>query len=174
MTAPCQITSCPFQQSAIKPTVATSIIQQSRPIACASQAMGKMMADRPKTNRIFAMFDPTTLPTAICGVPLITASRLTTNSGDEVPKATIVSPITRGGTDSSCASATAPRTRDSAPIRSNTRPLATIRYVIYRVHRRLPRVGSGTATHRVWNIYIYMSGSRLKRCLYFGCPEGFG
>ena len=55
------------------------------------------MADRPKTKSIFAIFDPTTLPTAISGAPLITVSRLTTNSGDEVPKETMVSPITRGG-----------------------------------------------------------------------------
>ena len=144
MMAPCQFNICPFQHRATKAKEVANMMAPSRRTALTSQTMGKMIAGKPSTSRILAMFEPTTLPTAISGAPLNTASKLTTNSGEEVPQATTVRPITRGGTDSRCARVTAPRTNTSPPIRSSTKPPATIRYVMPRLHRWLPYQDSHT------------------------------
>jgi hypothetical protein len=48
----------------------------------------------PRTSPTLAIFDPTTLPTAIVVDPSSEAARLTTNSGNDVPNATTVKPIT--------------------------------------------------------------------------------
>ena len=69
-------------------------------------------------RNIFAILLPTTLPRAISLFHCRLASKLTTSSGIEVPKATIVRPITRLEIPSFFASDEAPRTRISAhPIR---------------------------------------------------------
>ncbi len=57
---------------------------------------GNINALKPITNPTLAIFDPTTLPMAIDEVSLTAAARLTTISGSDVPKATIVNPITSG------------------------------------------------------------------------------
>jgi hypothetical protein len=51
------------------------------------------MVVMPNTRRIFEILLPTTFPRAISGCPCIAACKLTSNSGAEVPKATIVSPM---------------------------------------------------------------------------------
>ena len=52
------------------------------------------IAISPKTSPIFAIFEPTTLLTAMDGEPLIAALMLTISSGNEVAKETTVIPIT--------------------------------------------------------------------------------
>jgi hypothetical protein len=71
---------------------------------------------------MFAVFDPTTLPTAMPGELLSAAVTLVTNSGVEVPNPTNVKPINKGETPKDLAEATAPRTSNSPPTRSNTKP----------------------------------------------------
>ena len=53
---------------------------------------------KPKTNRILAILDPTTLPIAKPGEPLNVAFMATINSGADVPKATTVSDTSRAET----------------------------------------------------------------------------
>lgn len=78
--------------------------------------VSKLVAQR--MRRIFAILLPTTFPRAISLFSCILAKRLTISSGIEVPKATIVRPITRLEMPSFFASEEAPRTRISAqPIR---------------------------------------------------------
>jgi hypothetical protein len=54
-------------------------------------------------------------PTAISLLPFIAAVKLTTSSGSDVPKATIVRPMIRVETPNFFAMEEAPRTRMSAP-----------------------------------------------------------
>ena len=53
-----------------------------------------IMAVKPRTKPIFAMFDPITLFIAMDDEPFIAAFRLTKSSGSEVANATTVIPIT--------------------------------------------------------------------------------
>ena len=57
-------------------------------------AMGAKAAETPTISIVLKMLLPTTLPTARSGVPFIADTRLTKNSGIDVPIATTVSPIT--------------------------------------------------------------------------------
>jgi len=50
----------------------------------------------PKTKQIFATLEPTTLPITISDSPANTAATDAANSGKDVPKATIVTPIING------------------------------------------------------------------------------
>lgn len=75
-------------------------------------SVSKLVAQRIK--RIFAVLLQTTFQRAISLFSLILARRLTISSGIEVPKATIVSPITRLDIPSFFAREDAPRTRISA------------------------------------------------------------
>lgn len=79
-----------------KITPEINITGQLRFMVCSATGIGKIITVRAKTRAMFAMFDPITLPSAISGCPVIAESRLTISSGAEVPKATTVSPITRG------------------------------------------------------------------------------
>ena len=71
-------------------------------------------------SNVFMMLLPTTLPTARSGVPLMAETRLTKNSGIDVPMATTVSPMTICGMFMRCASATAPSVMRSAPQSTKT------------------------------------------------------
>ena len=55
---------------------------------------GKTSELNPRTSPTLAILDPITLPTAIVDDPSSAAARLTTNSGNDVPNATTVKPIT--------------------------------------------------------------------------------
>ncbi len=68
------------------------------------------------------MLLPTTLPTARSPLPASAASTETAISGALVPKATTVSPTTRGEMPRVSASREAPRTRNSAPAVRQARP----------------------------------------------------
>ena len=73
------------------------------------------MAATPTISIEFMVLEPTTLPTAISGVPSMADARLTKSSGAEVPTATIVRPIIISGTFIRRAKAEAPVVRMSAP-----------------------------------------------------------
>ena len=76
---------------------------------------------------MLAMFEPTTLPSAMPGAPAKAALREVTSSGIEVPKPTIVSPISRGDSPIRAASATAPRTSRSPPAKRRASPATRAR-----------------------------------------------
>ena len=86
---------------------------------------GTMAAVQPRINRTLKMFDPTTLPIARSGLPLKAESTLTVSSGAEVPKATIVRPITKFEMRNRLATAAAPSVRALAPTRISTNPMTT-------------------------------------------------
>ena len=86
---------------------------------------GMIAAVTPRIKRTLKMFDPTTLPMAKSGLPLRAESTLTVSSGAEVPKATIVSPITRFEMRNRLATAAAPSVRALAPTRISTSPMTT-------------------------------------------------
>jgi len=73
-------------------------------------------------SRMLAIFEPTTLPTAMPGEPESDACTLVTSSGVEVPKPTKVRPISSGETPSRSAICTAPRTSISPPAASSASP----------------------------------------------------
>ncbi len=54
------------------------------------------MEATPKIRKIFMMLEPSILPMAKSLLPFKEANTLMTNSGNEVPKATTVRPITKG------------------------------------------------------------------------------
>ena len=54
---------------------------------------GAITAHTPKINRVLEILEPIILPKAMPELPLTLAKVLMTNSGAEVPKATIVKPI---------------------------------------------------------------------------------
>ena len=58
--------------------------------------MGRIRDVMASTSRMFDIFDPITLYTARSVCPLTAPVRLTSNSGADVPMATIVRPITKG------------------------------------------------------------------------------
>ena len=64
---------------------------------------------------MFAMLEPTTLPSAIPELPLSEAVTVTTSSGRLVPNATTVSPITAGAIPKERARAEDPFTKSAAP-----------------------------------------------------------
>lgn len=73
------------------------------------------------------MFEPTTFPTAIPGLPSSDARTETTSSGMDVPAATMVRPTRAGATRASRASPLAPRIKASPPSTSSARPATTMR-----------------------------------------------
>lgn len=56
---------------------------------------GSKIAVKPNTNAILEILEPTTLPMEISGLPDNAASKLTNNSGADVPKETTVTPTTK-------------------------------------------------------------------------------
>ena len=77
--------------------------------------MGVNIEVIPKTNPIFAILDPTTLPTTIPDSPFKIAIILTISSGRLVPNATNVMPTTMGGILNFDAIDLLPKIRKSAP-----------------------------------------------------------
>ena len=87
--------------------------------------MGNTRAATPTMSNVLKILLPTTFPTAKSGVPLRAETKLTQNSGIEVPMATIVNPITICDTFIRSASETAPSVRRSAPHKTSTTPAKT-------------------------------------------------
>ncbi len=79
-------------------------------------------AGTPRTSRILAVFDPTTLPKARPGLPSSTALTEISNSGADVPKATIVRLTINAGMPTRRLRFTAPLTSASPPRSRITRP----------------------------------------------------
>ena len=77
------------------------------------------------------MLLPMILPKAMSFAPLKDAKTLTTNSGAEVPKATIVSPMTNSEILNRFAREEEPVTNQSAPLISKTKPTTNKRILIY-------------------------------------------
>ncbi len=65
----------------------------------------------PNISKIFAMLLPRIFPNAMSPLPLTAAMMFTISSGIEVPKATIVNPITNVGIPNFLASDEEPSTR---------------------------------------------------------------
>jgi hypothetical protein len=82
----------------------------------------KSAAGRPTATSRLKGFEPSTLPTAKAGAPLIAAKTETASSGAEVPKATTVRPITSGETPTRRARPVAPSMRESPPWARAARP----------------------------------------------------
>lgn len=74
---------------------------------------GNKIAVKPSTRAIFAIFEPTTFPMEISGLPFRAAFRLTKSSGADVPKETTVTPTTNVEILKCDAKATPPFTRRS-------------------------------------------------------------
>ena len=75
---------------------------------------------------MLAILEPSTLPIAIPELPLIAEIILTSNSGADVPKATIVIPITSGDMRYLRARATPPSTSQSPPKKSIANPASNL------------------------------------------------
>jgi hypothetical protein len=93
---------------------------------------GAIIAEIPSITSIFTILLPTTFPIVSSELPLIEAKTFTISSGAEVPKATIVSPITICEILNVSASEDAPSTRKSAPLinKKNPKTKSTISNVI--------------------------------------------
>ena len=116
----------PFQPIAATVTVApnkTGISQRSRR---GFTSIGRITAASPRTSATLVMFEPNTLPTARSPEPSIPATRLTTNSGADVPRATTVAPTITGESPKPIARREAVHTRSNAPVSRTPRP-ATVR-----------------------------------------------
>ena len=84
--------------------------------------MGHTTAERPTIISVLKRLLPTMLPILIAGAPWMLAKRLTMNSGSEVPKATMVRPMTISGILKRRASATEPSVSLSAPTSTKAAP----------------------------------------------------
>lgn len=91
----------------------------------ARNGSGAINADIPRMMRIFMIFDPTTLPTAISALPRRAATIDVTISGVLVPTATIVSQIIVCDSPAISARSTAPVTRIFHPRKSTQIPPVT-------------------------------------------------
>ena len=88
-----------------------------------AMVIGATIAATPTISIVLKIFEPTTFPTAMSVVPFRADTKLTKNSGADVPIATTVRPITICGTFSRWAIAVAPSVRRSAPHNTSTIPI---------------------------------------------------
>ena len=77
---------------------------------------------QPTINRILKILLPTTFPIAMSELPFIADDMLTVSSGVEVPKATMVRPITMDGILNRLAMEAAPSVSPFAPSRIRSNP----------------------------------------------------
>ncbi len=83
---------------------------------------GTINAESPKMKSTLKILLPTTLPKAMSAFPAQAAWTETANSGELVPKATTVNPITKGEIFIAAANLDAPRTSSSPPAISENSP----------------------------------------------------
>ena len=81
-----------------------------------------MAAVQPTIIKVLKMLLPITLPIAISALPFKDDTTLTVNSGADVPKATIVSPINKLDMRKRLAIEAEPSVRAFAPTRISTKP----------------------------------------------------
>ena len=86
------------------------------------QATGKIVAEIPRIMSVLIILLPSILVSAISDEPSAAATMFTTSSGADVPKATIVRPITKSEILRRFASPDAPLISQSAEIVSRTKP----------------------------------------------------
>ena len=98
---------------------------------------GRSSAVSPRMNRTLNMLEPRTFPTAISAFPANAPVRLTTSSGHEVPKPTMVRPMTNSLTPAFLAMEEAPSTSQSAPRTMSPRPTSSNTIVITDVLKRV-------------------------------------
>ncbi|MDZ7692280.1 MAG: hypothetical protein U5K69_14285 [Balneolaceae bacterium] len=81
-----------------------------------------MSAERPRIKSTLKILLPMTFPKAILACPVRAEFILTASSGELVPNATTVKPITSGDMPIPAAIRDAPRTKISAPMIKKTNP----------------------------------------------------
>ena len=91
-------------------------------IICRLILMGYMRAESPSIKRMFAILLPTTFPRARLLSPFREEIIPIVSSGELVPNATIVNPMTSGGTPKDFAKDDAPLISKSAPTTKIARP----------------------------------------------------
>ena len=116
-------------------TVTKSVSGMSRLRLASVIATGTMSDVSPRINKVLNMLEPITLPTAISALPWKAPVKLTTSSGQDVPKPTIVRPITNSLTPAFRAIPEAPSTSQSAPRTISPRPTSSNIIVINDVLR---------------------------------------
>lgn len=119
--------------------------------------IGAKSAVHPTIINVLNMLLPTTLPMAISALPFRADATLTVSSGAEVPKATIVSPITIEGMRKRLATEAAPSVSPLAPSKMRINPpISNSIFIIYIIF--------GTVILcRVFGAKIYFSSYSLNR-----------
>ena len=126
----------------MKASVAQIMITKLRRLSHSLVSSPTSSAGMPRTIRILAVLDPTTLPSASPGTPLMIASTEIRSSGAEVPKATMVRLTISAGMPSRRLRFTAPRTSVSPASRRITRPSPAMRNSVSSTQERpLSQVG---------------------------------
>ena len=131
---------------------------------------GTMMALMPRMRPMLTILLPTMLPTARSPLPDHAEKIVTMNSGKEVPKATIVRPITKGDTLSHLAKSAAPSTKKSAPLTISTKLTSsnnTIRKMSS-IQRRTKELYLNLTLHLILRTcsQIYLLIEKLEYCVY--------
>ena len=116
------------QQSTIKP--AAIFRGKSRRKRLFWTMQGYMSAEMPTMTKVLMMLEPRILVIAKSVEWFATDTMFTTNSGIDVPKATMVMPIIKSLICSFLARLDAPHTSQSAPLRSSTSPTTNVHPMI--------------------------------------------
>ena len=90
---PSSIDMFPSKKKIIRKRYDKNITGKSSLTVCCFTTIGKIIAVIPIIRPMFAIFDPTTFPRLTIEFPFRAALTDTNNSGDDVPSATIVSPM---------------------------------------------------------------------------------
>lgn len=99
--------------------------------------IGATTAVTPTIIKILKMLLPTTFPIESSALPLIADTILTVNSGAEVPKATIVRPITSDDMLNLLANAAAPSVKKLAPDRIKPKPTSKNKILIMNLYANI-------------------------------------
>ena len=129
-TTPDTQVKLPLKASAMNKTEAAIICKKLLRVSHLWVCMVANIAGMPKTSKIFAVFDPTTLPMAMPGTPSMAALTEISSSGAEVPKATIVRLTISAGMPMRRARLTAPFTKASPANSKISRPSPTSNHSI--------------------------------------------
>ena len=129
-TAPSQRSTLYFdQENTSSNIILTSIMLKSNNVTSLI-CIGQITEVQPIIHKILNTLLPSTFPIAIPALPLRAATTVVASSGSDVPKATIVNPITLSLTFNCCAMPTAASTKMSEPQISRASP-KTIRTFCY-------------------------------------------
>ena len=130
-------------------------------------AMGLTRAVQPTIISMLKMLLPTTLPTAMSALPCRADRMLMTSSGADVPKATIVRPMTRFEIPYRLAMAAAPSVNALAPSRMSASPPTTVMMLMAMSMIFLviddARKFTKQTSHSIHNHRLCSSGRRCKK-----------